>query len=234
MPSPCRDRAGFTLVELLVVISIIAVLAGMLLPMTRIVRDAARSTVCAGNLRQLGMAFHAYADEHEGRFPPFSNHPDPTDHGQYYPNLLSDGGYLEVERWRSPLYGVADGGIWRCPSLPYGLAGSSGGYGMLENAIHGGYYLKSILRGQIGAASGRLLLADAEWNQGAGTTWKGWPSVSCPMPGCAGTWDNRRRAAARHGQGRRANVCFADGHVAPVPFADLLTNLNDVFRHYRP
>lgn len=225
---PSAFRTGFSLIELLVVVSIIAVLAALLLPAIRIVRDAAHGAACAGNLRQLGMGFHGYADENEGRFPPFSNLPVGGLY-QFYPNLLDDAGLVEVAQWSNQSYGVAAGGIWKCPSLSKSLTVASGGYGMLENIPHGGSFQSSIIRSQVSRAATRLLLSDAEWNNGAGS-YKGWPSTSCPL--CSGTWDNRRRAAARHGQGRSANVCFVDGHVAPVPWNDLLVNLNDIWRHY--
>lgn len=54
---------GFTLIELLVAIAIIAVLAALLLPTLRLVRDAARGSVCAGNLRQMQMANAAYKSD---------------------------------------------------------------------------------------------------------------------------------------------------------------------------
>jgi prepilin-type N-terminal cleavage/methylation domain-containing protein len=60
--------AGFTLVEMLVVIAIIAVLMGLLLPAVQSVRESARRTVCAGNLKQMGAAVQQHL-EHLGRFP---------------------------------------------------------------------------------------------------------------------------------------------------------------------
>jgi prepilin-type N-terminal cleavage/methylation domain-containing protein/prepilin-type processing-associated H-X9-DG protein len=54
---------GFTLVELLVVIVIIAILSGMLLPAVGLVRGMAKSTKCSSNLRQMQMANIAYASD---------------------------------------------------------------------------------------------------------------------------------------------------------------------------
>ena len=60
--------SGFTLVEMLVVIAVIAVLAGLLLPVLSRVRAEGRSTACKSNLSQLHKAVLMYAGEH-ARYP---------------------------------------------------------------------------------------------------------------------------------------------------------------------
>ena len=64
MPSGLRSSGlrGFTLIELLMVIAIIAVLAGLVLPVISIVRNLAKATVCRSNLQQLGAVTMIYAE----------------------------------------------------------------------------------------------------------------------------------------------------------------------------
>jgi prepilin-type N-terminal cleavage/methylation domain-containing protein/prepilin-type processing-associated H-X9-DG protein len=59
------DRSGFTLVEAIVVISVIGLLAALLLPAVQAAREASRRIHCSGNLRQLALACHSYADVHD-------------------------------------------------------------------------------------------------------------------------------------------------------------------------
>jgi prepilin-type N-terminal cleavage/methylation domain-containing protein/prepilin-type processing-associated H-X9-DG protein len=64
-----RPRAGFTLVELLVVIAIIGILIALLLPAVQAAREAARSSQCKNNVKQIALACHTYESSF-GKFPP--------------------------------------------------------------------------------------------------------------------------------------------------------------------
>ena len=100
MSKRCGLAAGFTLAELLCVISIIAVLAAILFPVFARIREQARATSCVANLANIGLALRLYAEEHEGALPPRED-----DLGPLHPK------YIEVAR------------CFTCPSATYSFSG---------------------------------------------------------------------------------------------------------------
>jgi prepilin-type N-terminal cleavage/methylation domain-containing protein/prepilin-type processing-associated H-X9-DG protein len=122
---PPTTRRGFTLVELLVVIGIIAVLVAILLPALNKAREAARITQCASNMRQIGIALTAYAVSNKGWVPPFNPiHKAASGNGAQTFNPLYWDGVTVVDALSK--YGLQKG-LMKCPSgsVPADLALSS-------------------------------------------------------------------------------------------------------------
>lgn len=116
-----RSRAGFTLVELLVVMAIIGTLIGLLLPAVQSAREAARRTSCSNNLRQLGIAMHHFHD-HASRFPagwerigrPGQSHDDDQPGWGWAAKLLpqlEQAGLLNGIRTKDPVFDPTDPSI---------------------------------------------------------------------------------------------------------------------------
>jgi prepilin-type N-terminal cleavage/methylation domain-containing protein len=122
-------RRGFTLIELLVVVGIVSLLASLLFPVFATARARARRTVCASNLRQLGLAMGLYAQDTDDLYPYGA---DPVDKK----TLLWQGTNFEPQVAAMPMLQdvlrpyTASAQVWRCPA--------DFGYDVVDSDLHVG------------------------------------------------------------------------------------------------
>lgn len=109
MQSQARNRSrAFTLTELLTVISVIAILAAILIPVVGNVRASANATRCASNLRQMAIGAQAYAADNKGIIVPWR----PPVGSAYWMTSLAP--YVGVKRPASPA--VVEDSVFMCPT----------------------------------------------------------------------------------------------------------------------
>ncbi len=120
----CKPKSAFTLIELLVVIAIIAILAAILFPVFGRARENARTTSCASNLKQVGLAFIQYTQDYDEAYPiaggalKFKD-PDLTKPRSWMEQIFP---YTKSEQ------------IYKCPSDTYSNAGTDSKYGYFMSA----------------------------------------------------------------------------------------------------
>jgi len=110
-----NGRRVFTLIELLVVVAIIAILAALLLPSLGKARDVAKRSLCAGNLKQLGVSFLTYAADNGDYLPVKAGRPSASGSGVVYWTKVLDEAYLG-NKIDTVGNGQRPRGVWACPS----------------------------------------------------------------------------------------------------------------------
>jgi len=104
----CRRRSGFTLIEILVFFSIIAVLAGLVLGALHVARERARQAVCRSNLGQLGKAVSLFLDDNNLRLP-MAMQQDEALGAIYYTDLLAVPYVVARPALKTPTDQIAEG-----------------------------------------------------------------------------------------------------------------------------
>jgi prepilin-type processing-associated H-X9-DG protein/prepilin-type N-terminal cleavage/methylation domain-containing protein len=203
---------GFTLVELLVVIGIIALLISMLLPALNKARRSANTVACASNLRQFGQMFALYANQNKGWLPPTYMPVGfvPT----WYQSIMAlmgkkDSDYVIA----APYQKTAPFGIWQCPENPDVLFPADASNGPLNNS----YMVNSWT--SLPGPEYRYMGSNTAWFKWSGELYAMWDGcyfrAENTIEDGAGSYPQLvpgiRNTAYRHNRG--INMLYADGHV---------------------
>lgn len=97
-----KNKAGFTLIEILVVLGVIGLLAGILVPAVSSGMAKARRAQCLGNLKALGAAFSAYGADHKGKMPSVGGGADYATMSEMVQGMFEDGYMETLETWVCP------------------------------------------------------------------------------------------------------------------------------------
>lgn len=195
---PCR---AFTLVELLVVMAIIAILAGLLLPALGRSKSKAYNAVCLNNLRQLGIATRLYADNNQERLPSAEILPTlPIDPQNPLPRICD---VLASYLGRTAGTNTNSATVFKCPLDKIGRFTAEGS-SYEWNAELNGHRID-----ETRTDTAFLLLERGNWAGGVTNFVLTFPPGTTPL---FLDYDEFHPRPPKSGK----NVAFMDGHVAPL------------------
>ncbi len=203
------------------VVSIIALLVGILLPAIGMVRDSARSMVCRNNLRQLALAEMGYANDNEARLTPTNIDAfGPNAANTYWPSLLSAAGMADE---KGVAYGDIRVGIFKCPMVRGTQMQFGGGYGLVRTWTMSNHAYQSGPTGEsfrLGAPPALAMLMDTCFGPTAVAYVPGTTHMEAACGRCL-NWNTAGHGvgAARHRN--RINFVAMDGHVDGLTSSDM-------------
>jgi prepilin-type N-terminal cleavage/methylation domain-containing protein len=200
--STTRWWRGFTLVEMLVVLAILAVLVGMLLSAIQKVRESASRVCCMNNLRQLTIAMQDFGDQHGGTLPPAGGVPD-YKLGRTWVYASSLHYFLLPYLEQNPLFLTGRWGTNYTPGTDY-PDGSNTGRGTPTYWS----YLAGIQYGTMP----KLFQAPGDPTQGPGGGWTGADGTSYIHNGLAFPHEERTKFPSSFPDGTSQTIFFAEGY----------------------
>ncbi len=213
-------RRHFTLVELLIVITIIAILAGMLLPVLNKAKARAKSISCTGNLKQMGFSAQFYANDNQMNIPSDCSSGFSGSGWRYWFQLYQDAGYFDSFNNGRPNVTYCPTTTWRSigPIDEYAIYGmllvtSYTNYTSLTNKFGScvvtgpSWGMTCINLGRVKNGGTLFLFGDSTKKNHKGI------SMSHVITSAMCGNDNPDPGLIAMFHGRKANLSFADGHV---------------------
>lgn len=199
-------KANFTLIELLITISIIAILAAMLLPALNKARDKAMESSCTNNMKQSMLAIAQYIDDNDGWQPSHSQYPYINGEQFTWASFLKYGNY------------IPDFKAVRCPAMVFMGSNTLATnyfeiFGMRKDLETDGWFtIKKLIKPSV-----TVIIGDSahEMTKGGLTYWRQGYYFRDSYPSAVKNYHLHLR------HGAAANCGFADGHVVKLGAAEL-------------